>query len=151
MISEVSFDGTTFNELPYKFEAGTPNIAGGIALNEAVEFVNEIGLDEIAQYEQTLLDYASNKLSDIDGLTLIGTAKKKASVNSFIIDGVHPHDLGTLLDQQGIAVRTGHHCTQPLMDFYKIPATTRASYSIYNTMEEIDGLVMGIKKAKELL
>ena len=151
MIDRVTIQKTTYNELPFKFEAGTPNIAGGIALNEAVEFVNEIGLDEIAQYEQTLLDYASSKLTDIDGLTLIGTAKKKASVNSFIIDGVHPHDLGTLLDQQGIAVRTGHHCTQPLMDFYKIPATTRASYSIYNTMEEIDGLVMGIKKAKELL
>ena len=151
MIDRVTIQKTTYNELPFKFEAGTPNIAGGIALNEAVEFVNEIGLNEIAQYEQTLLDYASSKLMDIDGLTLIGTAKKKASVNSFIIDGVHPHDLGTLLDQQGIAVRTGHHCTQPLMDFYKIPATTRASYSIYNTMEEIDGLVMGIKKAKELL
>ena len=151
MIDRVTIQKTTYNELPFKFEAGTPNIAGGIALNEAVEFVNEIGLNEIAQYEQTLLDYASSKLMDIDGLTLIGTAKKKASVNSFIIDGVHPHDLGTLLDQQGIAVRTGHHCTQPLMDFYKIPATTRASYSIYNTTEEIDGLVMGIKKAKELL
>ena len=151
MIDRVTIQKTTYNELPFKFEAGTPNIAGGIALNEAVEFVNEVGLDEIAQYEQTLLDYASSKLSEIDELTLIGTAKKKASVNSFIIDGVHPHDLGTLLDQQGIAVRTGHHCTQPLMDFYKIPATTRASYSIYNTMEEIDGLVMGIKKAKELL
>ncbi len=151
MIDRVTIQKTTYNELPFKFEAGTPNIAGGIALNEAIEFVNEIGLDEIAQYEQTLLDYATSKLMDIDGLTLIGTAKKKASVNSFIIDGVHPHDLGTLLDQQGIAVRTGHHCTQPLMDFYNIPATTRASYSIYNTMEEIDGLVMGIKKAKELL
>ncbi len=151
MIDRVTIQKTTYNELPFKFEAGTPNIAGGIALNEAVEFVNEIGLDEIAHHEQLLLEYSTDKLTDIDGLSLIGTAKKKASVNSFIIDSVHPHDLGTLLDQQGIAVRTGHHCTQPLMDFYKIPATTRASYSIYNTTEEIDGLVMGIKKAKELL
>ncbi len=151
MIDRVTIQKTTYNELPFKFEAGTPNIAGGIALNEAVEFVNEIGLNEIAKYEQTLLDYATDQLTQVEGLVLIGTAKKKASVNSFIIDGVHPHDLGTLLDQQGIAVRTGHHCTQPLMDFYKIPATTRASYSIYNTMEEIDGLVLGIKKAKELL
>ena len=151
MIDRVTIQKTTYNELPFKFEAGTPNIAGGIALNEAINFVNEIGLDEIAKYEQTLLDYATDKLSKIEGLKLVGTAKKKASVNSFVIDNVHPHDLGTLLDQQGIAVRTGHHCTQPLMDFYKIPATTRASYSIYNTMEEIDGLVMGIKKAKEIL
>ena len=151
MIDRVTIQKTTYNELPFKFEAGTPNIAGGIALNEAINFVNEIGLDEIAKHEQTLLDYATEKLSQIEGLKLVGTAKKKASVNSFVIDNVHPHDLGTLLDQQGIAVRTGHHCTQPLMDFYKIPATTRASYSIYNTMEEIDGLVMGIKKAKELL
>ena len=151
MIDRVTIQKTTYNELPFKFEAGTPNIAGGIALNEAIEFVNEIGLNQIAAYEQTLLDYATEKLLKIDGLKLIGTAKHKASVNSFVIDGVHPHDLGTLLDQQGIAVRTGHHCTQPLMDFFKIPATTRASYSIYNTMEEIDGLVMGIQKAKELL
>ena len=151
MIDRVTIQKTTYNELPFKFEAGTPNIAGGIALNEAIEFVNEIGLDQIASYEQTLLDYATERLLRIDGLKLIGTAKHKASVNSFVIDGVHPHDLGTLLDQQGIAVRTGHHCTQPLMDFFKIPATTRASYSIYNTTEEIDGLVMGIQKAKELL
>jgi len=151
MIDRVTIQKTTYNELPFKFEAGTPNIAGGIALNEAIEFVNEIGLDQIASYEQTLLDYATERLLRIDGLNLIGTAKHKASVNSFVIDGVHPHDLGTLLDQQGIAVRTGHHCTQPLMDFFKIPATTRASYSIYNTTEEIDGLVLGIQKAKELL
>jgi cysteine desulfurase / selenocysteine lyase len=151
MIDKVTIQKTTYNELPFKFEAGTPNIAGGIALNEAIEFVNDIGLDKIAKYEDSLLTYATKKLLEIDALTLIGTAKKKASVNSFIIKDVHPHDLGTLLDQQGIAVRTGHHCTQPLMDFYKIPATTRASYSVYNTMEEIDGLVMGIKKAKELL
>ncbi len=151
MIDRVTIQKTTYNELPFKFEAGTPNIAGGIALHEAIEFVNEIGLEEIAKYEESLLHYATSKLVEIDGLTLIGTAKNKASVNSFVIEGVHPHDLGTLLDQQGIAVRTGHHCTQPLMDFYQIPATTRASYSIYNTMEEIDGLVMGIQKAKELL
>ena len=151
MIDRVTIQKTTYNELPFKFEAGTPNIAGGIALNEAIEFVMEVGLDHIAAYESQLLQYATEKLQTIEGLTLIGTAKNKASVNSFIIDGVHPHDLGTLLDQQGIAVRTGHHCTQPLMDFYQIPATTRASYSIYNTLEEIDGLVMGIQKAKELL
>jgi cysteine desulfurase/selenocysteine lyase len=151
MIDRVTIQKTTYNELPFKFEAGTPNIAGGIALNEAIEFVNEIGLDQIAAYEQTLLEYATERLLKIEGLKLIGTAKQKASVNSFVIEGVHPHDLGTLLDQQGIAVRTGHHCTQPLMDFFKIPATTRASYSIYNTTEEIDGLVMGIQKAKELL
>ena len=151
MIDRVTIQKTTYNELPFKFEAGTPNIAAGIAFNEAIEFVNEVGLDSIASYEKTLLNYASEKLNEIEGLKLIGTAKNKASVNSFVIDGVHPHDLGTLLDQQGIAVRTGHHCTQPLMDFYNIPATTRASYSIYNTTEEIDGLVLGIKKAKEIL
>ena len=151
MIDRVTIQKTTYNDLPFKFEAGTPSIASAIALNEAIEFVNEIGFDFIQEHEKKLLDYATEQLQTIPGLKLIGTAKQKASVNSFIIEGVHPHDLGTLLDQQGIAVRTGHHCTQPLMDFYHIPGTTRASYSIYNTTEEIDALVMGIKKGQELL
>ena len=151
MIDRVTIQKTTYNDLPFKFEAGTPSIASAIALNEAIEFVNEIGFDFIQEHEKKLLDYATEQLQTIPGLKLIGTAKQKASVNSFIIEGVHPHDLGTLLDQQGIAVRTGHHCTQPLMDFYHIPRTTRASYSIYNTTEEIDALVMGIKKGQELL
>ena len=151
MIDKVTIQKTTYNELPFKFEAGTPNIAGGIALNEAVNFVKEIGFEDIIRHEKQLLDYATQELLKISGLEIIGTASNKASVTSFVIDGVHPHDLGTLLDRQGIAVRTGHHCTQPLMDFYEIPATTRASYSIYNTMEEIDGLAMGIKKSRELL
>jgi cysteine desulfurase/selenocysteine lyase len=151
MIDRVTIQKTTYNDLPFKFEAGTPSIASAIALNEAIEFVNEIGFDFIQEHEKMLLDYATEQLQTIPGLKLIGTAKQKASVNSFIIEGVHPHDLGTLLDQQGIAVRTGHHCTQPLMDFYHIPGTTRASYSIYNTTEEIDALVMGIKKGQELL
>jgi len=151
MIDQVTIQKTTYNVLPYKFEAGTPSIASAIALHEAIEFVQEIGLENINKYEQELLTYATKKLQEIEDLSLIGTARNKSSVNSFIIDNIHPQDLGTLLDQQGIAVRTGHLCTQPLMDFYDISATTRASYSIYNTMEEIDALVSGIKKSRKIL
>ena len=151
MIDKVSFEKTTFNGLPNKFEAGTPHIAGVICLKSALEYVNAIGLHNIHQYEDELLEYATPKLKEITGLKIIGEAKNKAAVISFVMDGVHPQDLGTLLDQQGIAVRTGHHCTQPLMDFYQVNATTRASFCFYNTKEEIDLLTSAIIKAKEFL
>lgn len=151
MIKEVTFEKTTYNELPYKFEAGTPNIADVIALKAALDFVNELGLENIAAYEQELLAYATSKLSSIDGLQIIGQADEKVSVVSFVIDGIHPQDIGVLLDQQGIAIRTGHHCTQPLMQRYGIVGTSRASFAVYNTKEEIDALVAGIEKVKRLL
>lgn len=151
MIDEVTIEKTTFNTLPHKFEAGTPNIAGVIAFRMAIEFINEIGLKNIEQYEQELTDYATEKLSEIDGLKIIGTAENKTSVVSFIMEGAHPHDIGTLLDQQGIAIRTGHHCTQPIMKKLNIPATARATFSIYNTKEDIDKLVAGIIKLKDFL
>lgn len=151
MISEVDFAGTSFNILPFKFEAGTPVIAEIIAFKDAIEFLNNIGLDQIAKKEHELLIYAEDKLSKIEGLKIIGRAKDKASVISFIIDGIHPHDLGTLLNQQGIAIRTGHHCTQPLMKRMSTKFTARASLSFYNTTEEIDLLVNGILKAITML
>jgi len=151
MIATVSFEKTTYNDLPYKFEAGTPNIAGSVALGAAIDFVEEIGQDNIAQHEAELLAYATEKLARIEGLRIIGTAENKASVVSFLVDGVHPYDLGTILDKQGIAVRTGHHCTQPLMDRFGIPGTVRASFAIYNTMEEIDKLAEGVERAVNLL
>jgi cysteine desulfurase / selenocysteine lyase len=150
MIRTVTFEKTTYNELPYKFEAGTPNIAGGIGLGAALDYVNALGLDKIAAYEHALLEYGTEVLSRIPGLRLIGTAKEKASVLSFVIEGIHPHDIGTVLDRQGIAVRTGHHCAQPVMEFYGVPATTRASLSFYNTQAELDSLVRGIEKVKEV-
>ncbi|MBT3585131.1 MAG: cysteine desulfurase [Halobacteriovoraceae bacterium] len=151
MIETVTFEKTTYNQLPEKFEAGTPHIAGVIALKDCIDYIQKVGLENIAEKEDQLLDYATQRLNMISGLKLIGTAKKKSAVISFTLEGAHPHDLGTLLDQQGIAIRTGHHCTQPLMKRFGITATARASFSFYNTKEEVDKLVDGIRKAQELL
>ena len=151
MIDQVTFEKTTYAGLPHKFEAGTPNICGGIAFGTALEYMNAIGFDNIANYEHELLEYGTRKLLEIEGLKIYGTSKNKTSVISFNLEGIHPYDVGTLLDKMGIAVRTGHHCTQPIMDFYKIPGTVRASFSFYNTKEEIDKLVEGVKKAKLML
>lgn len=151
MIDTVTFEQTTYNTLPHKFEAGTPHIAGGIALKYAVEYLESLGLSNIYSYEKSLLDYATEEILKIDGIKIIGTAKKKASVLSFDLKGAHPHDLGTLLDRQGVAVRTGHHCTQPLMKRFNVTATTRASFSVYNTFSEVDTFIQALKKAKELL
>ena len=150
MIRTVTFEKTTYNELPYKFEAGTPNIAGGIGLGAALDYVTAIGLERIAAYEHELLVYGTELLARIPGLRIIGTAKEKAAVLSFVIEGIHPHDIGTVLDRQGIAVRTGHHCAQPVMDWFHVPATTRASLAFYNTMGEIEALAAGIEKVKEI-
>jgi cysteine desulfurase/selenocysteine lyase len=150
MIRTVTFEKTTYNELPYKFEAGTPNIAGGIGLGAALDYATHLGLDRIAAYEHELLVYGTEALSQIPGLRLIGTAREKAAVLSFVIEGIHPHDIGTVLDRQGIAVRTGHHCAQPVMDWFQVPATTRASLACYNTAAELDALVAGIHKVKEV-
>ncbi len=151
MIRSVTFEKTIYNVLPHKFEAGTPNIAGSIALGAAADYVNALGLDRISAYEDDLLAYGTRALEDIPGVRIIGTAREKAGVLSFVIEGIHPHDVGTVLDQEGIAVRTGHHCAQPLMERFKIPATTRASLAFYNTEGEIDALAAGIRKVKELL
>jgi cysteine desulfurase / selenocysteine lyase len=151
MIKTVSFDGTTYNDLPYKFEAGTPNICGGIVLGEALRFVDSVGIEKIAAHEQMLLEYATEKMQDIEGIRFYGTAKNKASVISFLIDGVHPYDLGVLLDKQGIAIRTGHHCCQPLMNHWNIEGTCRASFALYNTTEEIDIFVKAVEKAVMVL
>lgn len=151
MIKTVSFKGTQFNDLPFKFEAGTPNIAGCITLGTAIDYVQQIGLLEIKKYEEELLAYATEKLLTIDGLRIYGTAKNKSSVLSFLLDGIHPYDVGVLLDNQGIAIRTGHHCAQPVMDYYGIPGTCRATIAMYNTKEEIDALYNGIVKAKKML
>jgi cysteine desulfurase/selenocysteine lyase len=151
MIKEVTFEKSTYNDLPYKFEAGTPNIADVIAFKAGIEFVENIGKDNIAAYENELLDYATKQLSQIPGLHIVGTADHKASVVSFIIDGMHPQDIGVLLDNQGIAVRTGHHCAQPLMNRFNIPGTIRASFAMYNTFEEIDALVAGLNKCIKML
>jgi cysteine desulfurase/selenocysteine lyase len=150
MILTVTFEKTTYNDVPYKFEAGTPNIAGGIGLGAAFDYMARIGIDQIAAYEHDLLVYGTEALAQIPGLRLIGTAKEKASVLSFVIEGIHPHDIGTVLDKQGIAVRTGHHCAQPVMDWFNVPATTRASLAFYNTTAEIDALVAGLQKVKEI-
>jgi cysteine desulfurase/selenocysteine lyase len=150
MISSVTFEKTIYNKLPYKFEAGTPNIADGIAFGAAIDYLNGIGLDNIAAYEHDLLAYATEVVSAVPGVRLIGTAKEKASVLSFVVDGIHPHDIGTILDQEGIAIRTGHHCAQPLMDRFGVPATARASLAFYNTREEIDALGAGLRKVREV-
>jgi cysteine desulfurase/selenocysteine lyase len=150
MISSVTFEKTIYNRLPYKFEAGTPAIAAGIALGSAIDYLEEIGMDRIAAYEHALLQYATEAFSTLAGVKLIGTAREKAGVLSFIVDGVHPHDVGTILDQEGIAIRTGHHCAQPVMDFFNLPATARASLAFYNTSGEIDALVAGIRKVSEV-
>ncbi|MCP9765103.1 cysteine desulfurase [Lacihabitans soyangensis] len=151
MIKEVTFEKTTYADLPYKFEAGTPNIADVVAFKFALDYIQNIGKTNIAAYENELLAYATEKLESIEGLTVIGKAKEKVSVISFVLEGIHPQDIGIILDQQGIAVRTGHHCTQPLMQRLGIPGTARASFSVYNTFEEIDALVAGILKVKKLL
>ncbi|MBK3519098.1 cysteine desulfurase [Carboxylicivirga sp. N1Y132] len=150
MIKTVSFEGTTFNELPFKFEAGTPDFSGSVGLGAAIDYVLSIGLDNIAQYEHELLEYATEKLSAIPNIRFFGTAKEKTSVISFLIGDIHPFDMGTMLDKMGIAVRTGHHCAQPLMQYYNIPGTIRASFAIYNTKEEIDQLVNGIERVAQL-
>lgn len=150
MIASVTFEKTTYNELPYKFEAGTPNIADGIGLGAAIDYVERIGLHAIAQYEAELLAYATEAVSVVKGVRLIGTAKRKASVLSFVLEGVHPHDIGTILDREGVAVRAGHHCAQPVMDFYGVAATTRASFAFYNTRAEIDQLAAALAKVQEL-
>ena len=151
MIETVTFEKTTYAGLPHKFEPGTPNIAGGIATGAAVDYMNSIGLENIAAYEQELLVYGTEKLSEIQGLRIYGTAAKKAAVISFNLEGIHPFDVGSILDKLGVAVRTGHHCTQPIMDFYQIPGTVRASFAFYNTKEEIDVLVAAVKKAQMML
>jgi cysteine desulfurase/selenocysteine lyase len=151
MIETVTFEKTTYAGLPHKFEAGTPNIVGGIAFGVALDYMNAVGFENIASYEDELLQYGTEKLSEIEGLRIYGTSAKKAAVISFNIEGVHPFDIGSILDKFGIAVRTGHHCTQPIMEFYKIPGTVRASFSFYNTKEEIDVMIAAVKKAQMML
>ncbi|PWB26685.1 aminotransferase class V-fold PLP-dependent enzyme [Flavobacterium sp. HTF] len=151
MIKEVTFEKTTYADLPHKFEAGTPNIAGGIVLGTAIDYLNSVGFENIHEYENELLKYATNRLSEIEGLRIYGTGKNKASVISFNIDGIHPYDIGSIIDKLGIAVRTGHHCAQPIMNFFCIPGTIRASFSFYNTKEEIDLMVDAVKKAQTML
>ncbi|HUU15422.1 MAG TPA: cysteine desulfurase [Terriglobia bacterium] len=149
MISSVTFEKTTYNTIPFKFEAGTPHIAGVIGLGAAIEYLNQIGLEALAGYEHELLEHATQSLTRIPGVRLIGTAREKASVVSFVLEGVHPHDIGTILDQRGIAIRTGHHCAQPLMGRFGVPATARASLAFYNTKEEIDVLAQGVEAVKQ--
>ncbi|MGB0896994.1 MAG: aminotransferase class V-fold PLP-dependent enzyme [Flavobacteriaceae bacterium] len=151
MIKEVSFEKTTYADLPHKFEAGTPNIVGGIGFGVAIDYLNAIGFDAIQQQEQELLQYATSELLKIEGVNIIGCAKEKASVISFNIDGCHPYDVGTIVDKLGVAVRTGHHCAQPIMQFYNIPGTIRASFMFYNTKEDVDALIAAVKKAKMML
>lgn len=151
MIKTVTFEETTFNELPFKFEAGTPNVSGVLGMHEALKFVSETGLDQIAEHEDDLLKYGTGKLSEVGGITFYGQAKQKAGVISFNLDGIHPYDAGTLMDKMGVAVRTGHLCTQPLTDFYDVPGFIRASFAVYNTRDEIDMLADAIIKAREML
>jgi cysteine desulfurase/selenocysteine lyase len=151
MILSVTFEKTTYNKIPYKFEAGTPDISGAIALGTAINYVTELGHDRIQTHERDLLRYATESVARIPGIRLIGTAKEKAGVLSFVMDGIHPHDIGTILDQEGIAIRTGHHCAQPVMERFGIPASARASFALYNTREEVDALVRGIEKVHEVL
>jgi cysteine desulfurase/selenocysteine lyase len=151
MILKVTFEKTTYNELPFKFEAGTPHIAGAICLGKAIEYLNQFNIEDLEKHELELADYATDLLLTFEGLHIIGESKKKTSVVSFIVDGAHPFDIGTLLDKQGVAVRTGHHCTQPVMDFYKIPGTVRASFAFYNTKEEIDYFIAALDKAITML
>ena len=150
MILSVSFTGTTYNQLPFKFEAGTPHMSGAVGLAAAIDYVDGIGLPRIAAWEQVLLEYATRRLGEIDGLRIIGTAEHRASLVSFVVDGVHPHDLGTILDQQGVAIRTGHHCAMPAIEFFGVPATARASFAFYNTREEVDTLVDAVTAARDM-
>ena len=145
-----TFEKTTYNALPYKFEAGTPNIEGVVGLAAALDYVGAVGIETITAHEQELLHYATARLREIDGVRLLGTAREKASVISFTLEGVHPHDIGTILDQEGIAIRTGHHCAQPLMMRFNVPATGRASFGMYNTKEEADALVAGLRRVIEV-
>jgi cysteine desulfurase/selenocysteine lyase len=149
MIRSVTFEKTTYNDLPYKFEAGTPDIAGIIGLGAAIDYVNDVGMDAISAYEHELLEYATEAMSELKGVRIIGTAPNKAGVISFVMDNAHPHDVGTILDREGIAVRTGHHCAQPVMDRFDIAATTRASLAFYNTRGEVDALIAGIRRVQE--
>jgi cysteine desulfurase/selenocysteine lyase len=146
MIRSVSFAKTTYNVPPYKFEAGTPDIAGPVGFMAALEYMQSIGLDAIAAHETDLLEYATSRLSEVPGVRIIGQAPHKASVLSFIVDRVHPHDLGTFLDQDGVEIRTGHHCAQPVMEFYGVPATARASFALYNTRDEVDAFITSLRK-----
>jgi cysteine desulfurase / selenocysteine lyase len=150
MILTVSFEKTTYNDLPYKFEAGTPNIAGGIAFGAAIDYLTGLGLARVAAHEHDLLVYATEALAALPGLRIIGTGKDKAAVISFTLEGIHPHDIGTILDYEGVAIRTGHHCAQPVMDRFGVPATARASFAAYNTREEVDVLVRGLHKVREV-
>jgi cysteine desulfurase/selenocysteine lyase len=150
MISSVTFEKTLYNRLPYKFEAGTPHVSGAIGLGAALDYVNSVGLDRIARHEKQVLAYGTRRLLEIPGLRLVGTAKEKEGILSFVLEGIHPHDVGTILDQEGIAIRTGHHCAQPLMERFGVPATARASLALYNTVEEMDALARGIEKVREV-
>ena len=150
MISAVTFDKTVYNKVPYKFEAGTPNIAGTIGLGVAIDYVNHIGMDVIAAHEDSLLSYATEQAKRIHKLRVIGTAKEKGAILSFVLEGIHPHDIGTMMDHQGIAVRAGHHCAMPVMDFFEVPATARASFAMYNTHQEVDALMAGIENLIEM-
>jgi cysteine desulfurase/selenocysteine lyase len=150
MILEVSFDGTIYNELPYKFEAGTPNISGVIGLGAAIDYLERIGMQEIAAYEGELYCYLVESLQQVDGIRLIGESAQRASVQSFLLDDIHSHDLGTILDHQGVAIRTGHHCAMPVMQRFDIPGTARASVSLYNNRDDVDRLIRGLLKAKEM-
>ncbi|MFQ5982417.1 MAG: cysteine desulfurase [Woeseiaceae bacterium] len=150
MILEVTFEGTTYNDLPYKFEAGTPNIASAVGLGATVDYLQSLGMERVASYESGLLAYLTEQLRTVDGIRLIGTAERKASVQSFLLDDIHPHDLGTILDRYGVAVRTGHHCAMPVMDFFGIAGTARASLALYNNKQDVDALVDGLGKAKEI-
>jgi cysteine desulfurase/selenocysteine lyase len=150
MIMTVTFEKTTYNTIPHKFEAGTPPIAAAIGFGAAVEYLSAIGMDAIAAHETALLDYATQQMQQLPGVRIIGSAKDKAAVLSFVIEGVHPHDIGTLLNQDGIAVRTGHHCAQPVMQRFKVPATTRASFAFYNSMAEVDALIAGIQAVQKV-
>jgi cysteine desulfurase/selenocysteine lyase len=151
MIASVTFDKTIYNRLPYKFEAGTPNIADTVGLGAAIEYLNQLGIENIEKHEAELLDYATAEVEQIPGVSVVGTAREKAGVLSFVMGDIHPHDIGTILDSEGVAVRTGHHCAQPVMQRYGIPATVRASFGLYNTREEVDALVRGIRKVKEVM
>jgi Selenocysteine lyase len=151
MIATVTFEKTTYADLPHKFEAGTPNIAGGIAFGAALDYMNAIGFDVIAAYEQELLDHGTVQLKAIEGVEIYGEAEEKTAVISFNVKGIHPYDIGSILDKMGVAVRTGHHCAQPIMDYYQIPGTVRASFSFYNTKEEIDLMITALKRAMAML
>ena len=150
MILSVTFEKSTFKPIPYKFEAGTPDIAGIAGLAAAIDYLEALDLDAVALHEHDLLEYATERLSEIPGLRIIGTAEQKVAVVSFVLDGIHPHDVGTILDQEGIAVRTGHHCAQPVMQRFGVPATARASFALYNVRADVDALVRGIVKVQEV-